>query len=122
MMVCFGIGKSALLIGFAAILLSFVSAANAQTFRGTLLGTVTDSSGAAVAGAAVAVKNVNTGLSRTVSTSAEVPTPFLNSPSAPIPSPWKKQGSSRALSALFAWRSRASCAPTWRFRLAKFHK
>src|SRR6266404_4790839 len=71
MMVCFGIGKSALLIGFAAILLSFVSAANAQTFRGTLLGTVTDSSGAAVAGAAVAVKNVNTGLSRTVSTSED---------------------------------------------------
>jgi len=71
MMVCFRIGKSALLIVFAAILLSFASATNAQTFRGTILGTVTDSSGAAIAGAAVAVKNVNTGLSRTVITSED---------------------------------------------------
>ena len=70
-MVCFRICKSALLIGFAAILLFFASATNAQTFRGTILGTVTDSSGAAIAGAAVAVKNVNTGLSRTVSTSED---------------------------------------------------
>jgi hypothetical protein len=70
-MVCFRICKSALLISFAAIVLSFASAANAQTFRGTILGTVTDSSGAAIAGAAVAVKNVNTGLSRTVSTSED---------------------------------------------------
>ena len=45
------------------------SATMAQTFRGTILGTVTDSSGAAISGAAVSVKNVNTGLSRTVSTS-----------------------------------------------------
>jgi hypothetical protein len=71
MMVCFRIGKSALLIVFAAILLSFGSATNAQTFRGTILGTVTDSSGAAIAGAAVAVKNLNTGLSRTVTTSED---------------------------------------------------
>ena len=70
-MVRFRICKSALLIGFAAILFSFASATNAQTFRGTILGTVTDSSGAAVAGAAVAVKNVNTGLSRTVTTSED---------------------------------------------------
>src|ERR1700719_509055 len=71
MMVCFRAIKSALLLGFAAILLSFAGATNAQTFRGTILGTVTDSSGAAIAGAAVAVKNVNTGLSRTVSTSED---------------------------------------------------
>src|ERR1700741_4547756 len=71
MMVCFGICKSALLLGFAAILLSFAGATSAQTFRGTILGTVTDSSGAAIPGAAIAVKNVNTGLSRTVSTSED---------------------------------------------------
>ena len=47
------------------------SGATAQTFRGTILGTVTDSSGAAIAGAAVSVKNVNTGLSRTVTTSED---------------------------------------------------
>jgi hypothetical protein len=40
--------------------------ANAQTFRGTILGTVTDSSGAAVSGATVTVKNTGTGLLRTV--------------------------------------------------------
>ena len=41
----------------------------AQTFRGTILGSVTDSSGAAVPGATVTVKNLDTGLVRTVTTS-----------------------------------------------------
>ena len=40
--------------------------ANAQTFRGTILGTATDSSGAAISGATVTVKNTGTGLVRTV--------------------------------------------------------
>ena len=55
----------------AAIFLAGVIAgpAWAQTFRGTITGTVTDSSGAAVAGATVTIKNVDTGLIRsTVST------------------------------------------------------
>src|ERR1700688_4182011 len=39
-----------------------------QTFRGTILGTVTDPSGAVVAGATVKVKNVATGLERTTGT------------------------------------------------------
>ena len=41
----------------------------AQTFRGTILGSVTDSSGAAVPGATVTIKNLDTGLARTVITS-----------------------------------------------------
>jgi hypothetical protein len=61
--------KFALLVCLSAVLLLCSGAAMAQTFRGTILGTVTDSTGASIAGAAVAVKNVNTGLSRTVSTS-----------------------------------------------------
>src|SRR5580698_9363671 len=43
----------------------------AQTFRGTVLGTVTDKSGAVIAGAKVSVKNTNTGLERTTLTSAD---------------------------------------------------
>src|SRR5271169_2858320 len=43
----------------------------AQTFRGTILGTVTDPSGAVVSGAAVKVRNVATGLERTTTTSAD---------------------------------------------------
>src|SRR5215467_13351135 len=43
----------------------------AQTFRGTILGTVTDSSGAVVSGAKVTVKNTATGLERTTQTSAD---------------------------------------------------
>jgi len=43
----------------------------AQTFRGTVLGTVTDQTGAVVAGAKVSVKNANTGLERTTQTSAD---------------------------------------------------
>ena len=43
----------------------------AQTFRGTILGTVTDQSGAVVAGATVKVKNTNTGLERTTQTGSD---------------------------------------------------
>jgi Carboxypeptidase regulatory-like domain/TonB-dependent Receptor Plug Domain len=43
----------------------------AQTFRGTILGTVTDPSGAVVAGATVKIRNVGTGLERTTTTSAD---------------------------------------------------
>jgi len=55
----------------AALLFFCGAAANAQTFRGTILGTVTDSSGAAVADATVTVKNINTGLVRATQTSVD---------------------------------------------------
>jgi len=42
---------------------------NAQTFRGTILGTVTDTSGLAISGATVTVRNTGTGLIRTVTSS-----------------------------------------------------
>ena len=42
-----------------------------QTFRGTILGTVTDPQGAVVVGAKVSARNVNTGLERTTATSAD---------------------------------------------------
>src|SRR5260221_2795783 len=42
-----------------------------QTFRGTILGSVTDPSGAVVAGATVKVRNVATGLERTTATSGD---------------------------------------------------
>ncbi|HEX9111410.1 MAG TPA: carboxypeptidase-like regulatory domain-containing protein, partial [Terriglobales bacterium] len=42
-----------------------------QTFRGTILGTVTDPSGNLVAGATVKVRNVGTGQERTTATSAD---------------------------------------------------
>jgi len=43
----------------------------AQTFRGTILGTVTDPQGAVVSGAKITVRNTNTGLERTTETSAD---------------------------------------------------
>ncbi len=52
------------------VLLAAVSL-SAQTFRGTILGTVTDPQGAMVVGAKVTVKNVATGLERTTDTSAD---------------------------------------------------
>jgi hypothetical protein len=52
------------------VLLAAVSL-SAQTFRGTILGTVTDASGAVVAGAKVSAKNAGTGLERTTDTSAD---------------------------------------------------
>jgi len=45
--------------------------AEAQTFRGTILGTVTDTSGLAIAGAGVKVKNLGTGLERVVTTTED---------------------------------------------------
>jgi Carboxypeptidase regulatory-like domain/TonB-dependent Receptor Plug Domain len=57
----------ALVVCFALLLLAISSPA--QTFRGTILGTVTDASGAAIAGAGVTIKNTGTGLTRTVTTS-----------------------------------------------------
>ena len=57
------------------IVLAFVLFASSvlvgQTFRGTILGTVTDTSGAVVSGAKVTVKNTATGLERTTQTSAD---------------------------------------------------
>jgi len=52
-----------------ALLLLNCSESNAQTFRATILGTVTDSSGAAVPGATVTIRNLDTGLTRVVTTS-----------------------------------------------------
>src|SRR5207302_6749980 len=55
------------------LLMGMFSAAGlmAQTFRGTILGTVTDPSGAVVAGAKVTVKNTGTGLERATETSGD---------------------------------------------------
>jgi hypothetical protein len=55
----------------ATLVLLSTTALFAQTFRGTILGTVTDASGAVVSGATVKVHNVNTGLDRTTQTSAD---------------------------------------------------
>ncbi|MGB9404704.1 MAG: TonB-dependent receptor [Candidatus Acidiferrales bacterium] len=56
---------AALLIGLFAI------PSGAQTFRGTVLGTVTDSTGAAIQDATVSIKNLDTGLIRTTQTTAD---------------------------------------------------
>ena len=53
---------------YALLVFVFTSAAVAQTFRGSIQGTVTDSSGAAVPGAQVKVFSPDTGLSRTMTT------------------------------------------------------
>src|SRR3974390_3909382 len=57
-----------LLFVLLAVTATFISA---QTFRGTILGTVTDTSGAVVPAATVKAKNAATGLERTALTSAE---------------------------------------------------
>jgi outer membrane receptor protein involved in Fe transport len=59
------------LAGTLLLLLLLTAVAAAQTFRGTILGTVTDQNGAVVAGAQVTVKNTNTGLVRSTLTDDE---------------------------------------------------
>ena len=56
-------------MGHALLLIAVLtSVAAAQTFRGTILGTVTDPNGALVAGARVTAKNTSTGLERSATT------------------------------------------------------
>src|SRR5262245_425228 len=50
------------------LILFLATALSAQTFRGTILGTVTDPNGAVVSGAKVTVKNMATGLERSTTT------------------------------------------------------
>src|SRR4029079_8892005 len=50
------------------LILLLASVVSAQTFRGTILGTVTDPNGAVVPGAKVTVKNTSTGLERSTTT------------------------------------------------------
>ena len=61
-------GCVVLLLVLLVVTATFVSA---QTFRGTILGTVSDTSGAVVSGATVRVRNIATGLERTTETTAE---------------------------------------------------
>src|SRR2546423_1944006 len=56
-------------LGFLLLLIS--TSLIVQTFRGTILGTVTDPQGAVVPGTKVTVHNVNTGLERATQTSAD---------------------------------------------------
>ena len=62
--------KSLSLSLLAGFLVAFTSVNLAQTATGSILGTVSDSTGAAVAGATVLIKAVSTGTTRTVTTSA----------------------------------------------------
>ncbi|MGH9713380.1 MAG: TonB-dependent receptor domain-containing protein [Candidatus Acidiferrales bacterium] len=57
----------------AALLVMALGAttASAQTFRGSVLGTVTDTSGASIAGATVTVHNLDTGIDRVTETTAD---------------------------------------------------
>src|SRR5688572_9950742 len=55
----------------ALLIFLFVSVASAQEFRGTIAGTVTDPNGAAVPGASVTVKNIETNVTSTVTTNDE---------------------------------------------------
>lgn len=67
--------RSSLRIAFvcaaALVILAGVPTGQAQTFRGTILGTVTDSTGAAVVGAHVTVHNVDTGVDRMTDTTTD---------------------------------------------------
>jgi hypothetical protein len=57
-----------MILGFVVLVAASLSA---QTFRGTILGTVTDSTGAVISGAKVEVKNTGTGQERSATTSGD---------------------------------------------------
>src|ERR1700722_14310845 len=57
-------------IGFVAAVVMCANAGYAQTVTGTITGTVTDQSGAVIAGATVAALNVDTGVTSTATSDA----------------------------------------------------
>ncbi len=65
--------RSLRVLAFAVLSFTLLAggAIQAQTFRGTILGAISDSSGAAVPGATVTIKNLDTGLTRAVTTSED---------------------------------------------------
>ncbi len=63
--------RVAFLCAACLVMLLGVPTSQAQTFRGTVLGTVTDSSGAALVGATVTVHNVDTGVDRVTETTTD---------------------------------------------------
>jgi protocatechuate 3,4-dioxygenase beta subunit len=64
--------RSVSFVGFGALVLSLVISVpvRAQVAGGTLTGTVTDSSGAAIPGAKITIRDVATGIAREISTDA----------------------------------------------------
>ena len=91
----------------SAILLLFAHAASAQTFRGAIRGTVTDSSGAVLPGVTIVVRNISTGLERTTVTTdaGGYVTPEL--PIGEYSLNASLNASSRRRSNGFAWRCRS---------------
>src|SRR5215831_7309497 len=60
--------KLVAIAALALLVLANAGSINGQTVMGTVLGNVRDSHGAVIAGAAVTVKNVETGIERTATT------------------------------------------------------
>jgi Carboxypeptidase regulatory-like domain/TonB dependent receptor len=65
-----GVGIALMCAAMVVMALS-APAGRAQTFRGSILGTVTDSSGAAIVNAKVTIRNVDTGVERSTETTAD---------------------------------------------------
>jgi len=64
--------RAALLIAGMGVLASLIApSASAQTFRGTILGTVTDTSGAAILNAKVTIHNIDTGVDRSTESNTD---------------------------------------------------
>ena len=59
------LNRKTLGLAAAALLLAMAGSLSAQTFRGTILGTVTDPNGAVVPAASVSARNIATGIERT---------------------------------------------------------
>ena len=66
------------MIGLACVLVLFTATIRAQQTSGSSVGTVTDNTGAVVAGAAVTLTNVDTGDHRTATTNAAGDYQFVN--------------------------------------------
>jgi hypothetical protein len=63
--------RAVLTAGALLLILASARSSHAQTFRGSVLGSVTDSSGAAIVGATVTVHNADTGVDRVTATTGD---------------------------------------------------
>lgn len=63
--------RAALTAGALLLILASARSSHSQTFRGSVLGSVTDTTGAAIVGATVTVHNVDTGVDRITDTTGD---------------------------------------------------
>jgi len=94
----------------------------AQITSGTILGTITDPSGAAIPGASVTATNVDTGFERTAETVLSGDFTLVNMPLGNYKVKAEAKGFKTAVSGPFTWWSTRDCGPISDWKLGRWQR